>query len=65
MYKYEQIAKTIEKQIIDQKYKQGERLPSIQQLSKQYNCSKATIIKCYEMLEKKHFIYVKNKVDTM
>lgn len=61
MYKYEQIAKTIEKQIIDQKYKQGERLPSIQQLSKQYGCSKATIIKCYEMLEKKHFIYVKKQ----
>lgn len=61
MYKYEQIAKTIEKQIIDQKYKQGERLPSIQQLSKQYHCSKATIIKCYEILEKKHFVYVKKQ----
>lgn len=61
MYKYEQIAKIIEKQIINQKYKQGERLPSIHQLSKQYHCSKATIIKCYETLEKKHLIYVKKQ----
>lgn len=61
MYKYQQLAKIIENQIIEQKYKPGERLPSISHLAKHHHCSKATIIKCYESLEKKHLIYVKKQ----
>ena len=61
MTKYESIALELEKKIIDHTYQQGERLPSIQQLSQKYHCSKETIIKCYQLLIQKHLIYVKKK----
>lgn len=59
MKKYQKIAQQIENMILEHHYKQGERLPSIQFLAKQYHCSKSTIIKCYETLLDKHLIYVK------
>ncbi|KHF38199.1 aminotransferase-like domain-containing protein [Halalkalibacter okhensis] len=35
----------------------GNKLPSIRQLSEQFSCSKNTVIKAYEELEKEHLIY--------
>lgn len=61
MYKYEEIAKKIEKKILDVEYEQGEKLPSIRQLCKLYNCNKATAIKTYEVLIDKHLIYSKHQ----
>lgn len=59
MKKYQKIAQQMEQQILEHHYQQGEKLPSIQFLAKQHQCSKATIIKCYEILVNKHLIYVK------
>lgn len=61
MKKYEEIANIIEQDILNHRYQQGQRLPSIITLSKQYHCSKSTIIKCYETLIQKHLIYVKKQ----
>jgi DNA-binding transcriptional MocR family regulator len=61
MKKYEQLAKHIEQQILSHHYHQGEKLPSITQLSKEHHCSKATVIKCYEKLIEQHLIYVKSQ----
>lgn len=61
MNKYEEIAKIIEKQILDVEYEQGEKLPSLKQLASQYHCSKATAIKSYELLMEKHLIYAKHQ----
>lgn len=35
----------------------GSKLPSVRQLSEQFSCSKNTVIKAYEELEKIHLIY--------
>lgn len=61
MNKYEKIALDIEQQIIDLKYEQGDKLPSIYNLSQLYHCSKSTVIKAYEVLINKHLIYVKHQ----
>ena len=39
MNKYEDIAKIIENKILDLEYTQGEKLPSIRNIMKQYHCS--------------------------
>ena len=49
MTKYEYLAQLLEQDIINQKYKRGEKLPSIQTLSKQHHCSKETVIKAYQL----------------
>lgn len=59
MKKYEELANRIEQEILTHVYQQGERLPSLLQMSQKYHYSKATIIKCYETLIEKHLIYVK------
>lgn len=59
MTKYEQLAQLLEQDIIHQKYKRGDKLPSIQTLSKQYHCSKETVIKAYQLLVQQHLIYAK------
>lgn len=61
MTKYEDIAAIIEKQIIDLEYQQGDKLPSLKALTKIYHCSKETAIKSYDVLMKKHLIYVKHQ----
>lgn len=61
MPKYLQIAQIVEEKIRKQIYAQGQRLPSISTLAKEYHCSKDTIIKCYQVLINKHFIYVKSQ----
>ena len=59
MTKYEYLAQLLEQDIINQKYKRGEKLPSIQTLSKQHHCSKETVIKAYQLLMHQHLIYAK------
>ena len=59
MYKYQQIANTIKKKINNQSYQPNQKLPSIVQLSKTYHCSKATVLKSYELLCNQHLIYTK------
>lgn len=61
MYKYESIAQSIEQQILDHTYQQGDKLPSIHSLAQKYHCSKETIMKCYNLLIQKHLIYVKSQ----
>ena len=61
MYKYELIAEDIENKIMNLEYQQGERLPSLLELKNRYHCSKATVLKCYELLIDKHLIYSKHQ----
>lgn len=61
MTKYEFIANQIEKQILNLEYQQGDKLPSIKIIMKDYQCSRWTAVKAYELLQKKHFIYSKSK----
>lgn len=55
--KYEKIMNEINRQIEEGLLKPGHKLPSIRALSKAFACSKNTIIKAYQELEKKHVIY--------
>lgn len=57
MYKYLSILNDLESLIQSGRYKEGERLPSIRVLAEQYRCSKSTIIRTFDELEKKHIVY--------
>ncbi|MED4729937.1 PLP-dependent aminotransferase family protein [Aneurinibacillus migulanus] len=57
MYKYLSILNDLENIIQSGRYKEGERLPSIRALAEQYGCSKSTIIRTFDELEKKHIVY--------
>ncbi|OPJ63093.1 PLP-dependent aminotransferase family protein [Clostridium oryzae] len=57
MKKYLIIKQYIEQQFNDGHLKQGQKLPSIRDMSENFNCSKATVIKAYQELENKHIIY--------
>ena len=59
MAKYLKISNYIQKKIYQHHYPAGSKLPSIASLSKQFNCSKGTIIKAYDVLVSKHIIYSK------
>lgn len=61
MTKYEQIAQDIEELIQSGKYKTGDKLPSIVEQSKKYDCSRGTVIRAYQYLLERNFIYVKHK----
>lgn len=54
---YEKILEDIKKKIVEEKMLQGSKLPSINQLCKQYNCSKGSVIKAYDFLCRKHIVY--------
>ena len=56
---YEQICLDIKDGIVSKKFKAGERLPSLLAMSKEYNCSKGTVLKAYEELRSQHVIYSK------
>lgn len=55
--KYELIIEDIEKLILSNRLKQGERLPSIRTMTNRYKCSKSTVIRAYKELEINHKIY--------
>jgi DNA-binding transcriptional MocR family regulator len=55
--KYIEITKEIKRRLADRTLIAGSKLPSVRQLSERFSCSKNTVIKAYEELEKEHFIY--------
>jgi len=56
---YEQICQDLKEDIVNQKIRRGERLPSLISLSEKYHCSKGTVLKAYEELRSQHIIYSK------
>jgi DNA-binding transcriptional MocR family regulator len=50
-YRYETLAEELHKQIKNQRWLTGERLPSIRDLSKQYTVAKNTVIQALHLLE--------------
>lgn len=61
MYRYLRLMNLLEELIAATPYKDGHKLPSIRTLASQYACSKSTIIKALEELEKRHLIYAMPK----
>ncbi|WP_145142478.1 PLP-dependent aminotransferase family protein [Paenibacillus sp. Y412MC10] len=61
MYKYAELINDLELQISGDGYREGDRLPSIRELSKRYDCSKSTVIRALEELQDKHLIYAAPK----
>lgn len=57
MYKYLTILNEIETMIKSGIYKQGEKIPSIRNLSETYQCNKSTVISALSELERKHIVY--------
>lgn len=57
MYKYEEVADLIKKNIYSGRYKTGEKLPSIKKLSNDLAYNTDTIVKAYKQLEEAHVIY--------
>lgn len=57
MLKYLQIEIELEKYIEDNALQQGDKLPALQSLMKQFDASKSTITKALDLLEKKGIIY--------
>ncbi|MGM9951374.1 MAG: PLP-dependent aminotransferase family protein, partial [Lysinibacillus sp.] len=55
--KYIDIMEEIRRRMVEGTLQAGSRLPSVRQLSEHFSCSKNTVIKAYEELEKGHFIY--------
>ena len=55
--KYVHIVDEIIRQIEEGLLKPGHKLPSIRALSKEFACSKNTVIRAYQELESKHLIY--------
>ncbi|MDU0200814.1 aminotransferase-like domain-containing protein [Paenibacillus sp. MAH-36] len=61
MYIYLKLMNELEELIRKEPYKDGQKLPSIRMLSEQYKCSKSTIIKALDELERRHLIYAMPK----
>jgi DNA-binding transcriptional MocR family regulator len=61
MYVYLKLMNELEQLISVQPYKDGQKLPSIRMLAAQYGCSKSSIIKALDELEKRHLIYAMPK----
>jgi len=61
MKRYETIYHDLKQDVVTQKLKQGERLPSISSLAKQYQCSKGTVIKALDLLSTQHIVFSKPK----
>ncbi|WP_242214688.1 PLP-dependent aminotransferase family protein [Bacillus cereus group sp. BfR-BA-01383] len=57
MYKYLHVLNNIENMIQNGEIKEGKKLPSIRTLVTQYECNKATVIRAFHELEKRHIIY--------
>ncbi|MBB6671831.1 aminotransferase-like domain-containing protein [Cohnella nanjingensis] len=55
--KYENVKDDLKQQINNGSIKPGGKLPSIRELSMQWECSKNTIIRAIDELEKEHLIY--------
>lgn len=57
VYKYLIVFSDLEKLIQNGELKEGDKLPSIRFLSARYQCTKSTIIRALQELEKRHMIY--------
>ncbi|MED1917657.1 PLP-dependent aminotransferase family protein [Bacillus thuringiensis] len=57
MHKYLQLQNELETLIESLSYRDGDRLPSIRELASRYQCSKSTVIRTLDELEKRHLIY--------
>lgn len=57
MHKYMQILTDLHEQIDRQAFGAGGQLPSIREMSITYSCSKSTVIRAYQELERNHLIY--------
>lgn len=57
MEKYMSLLTRIEEMMQSTSYQEGDRLPSIRQLSARYQVSKSTVIRALQELEKRHLIY--------
>ncbi len=47
----------LEMRIRTQFYHSGKKLPSVRELSEQYQCSKSTVVAAYETLKQRHLVY--------
>lgn len=61
MYKYQQLSETLRSQIEEGKYQKGDRLPSIRELTEQYQCNKETVLKALQQLKEEHLLYPVDK----
>lgn len=57
MNKYEKIIKYIKRKIVTCDIKAGKKLPSVRYISEEFKCSKATVVKAYEIMENEKIIY--------
>ena len=73
MIKYEAIIEYIKSEISKGNIKEGEKLPSLRNVCEQFQCSKVTAVKAYDLLEKEHIVYsipksghylIKNKLNS-
>ncbi|WP_105617066.1 aminotransferase-like domain-containing protein [Vallitalea okinawensis] len=55
--KYELIMEHIQDKVASNELTQGQRLPAIRTMSKQFSCNKSTVIRAYKELEMNHKIY--------
>ncbi|SHF36364.1 DNA-binding transcriptional regulator, MocR family, contains an aminotransferase domain [Seinonella peptonophila] len=55
--KYIEIMEEMKHRLANKTLIAGSKLPSVRQLSEHFSCSKNTVIKAYEELEKEHIIY--------
>ncbi|TWH47303.1 PLP-dependent aminotransferase family protein [Sporomusa sp. KB1] len=57
MYKYLSLVNELEKMIQTNQYEAGAKLPSIRDLSEQYQCSMNTVIKAFQKLERQDMVF--------
>ncbi|CAG7654722.1 PLP-dependent aminotransferase family protein [Paenibacillus allorhizosphaerae] len=57
MKKYVSILSEMEQQFAEGRYRPGQKMPSVRNAAKAYECSISTIIRVYAELEKRHAIY--------
>ena len=57
MFKYQEVSLEIRRQIEEDIYKKGDRLPSIREMIQQYECNKDTILKALHLLKEESLIY--------
>lgn len=56
IYRYEEISARLEKDILEERYQPGTKLPSVRTLKTQYNCSVSTVQKAYDQLMAKGLV---------
>lgn len=57
MHKYVALMNELEDMIEDKSFQEGDRLPSIRELSVRFKVSKSTVIRAFSELERQHLIY--------